>query len=198
MISNWQIMTQSRISQLQLRFRFSMNKIKVCAVVAAGSNYLIGINNKLPWHLPKDLQHFKSTTLNKPIVMGRKTFESIGRPLPGRHNIVITRQQNWSAEGVVCVGSLAAALSEGEAWCLQHDQSEIMIIGGAEIYQQSQSLVERIYLTRVEATLEGDAFFPPLDEKCWHEISRENHFACDQNLYNYSFCVLERVTSGDK
>lgn len=174
-----------------------MNDIKICSVVAAGVNRLIGIDNGLPWHLPKDLKYFKSITIGKPIVMGRKTYESIGRPLPGRHNIVITRQQNWSADGVVVVGDITSALEQARSWCLENSQDEVMIIGGAEIYQQSMVSVERIYLTRVEAELEGDAFFPPLDEENWREVSRENHFACAQNPYNYSFCVLERVTSGD-
>jgi len=171
---------------------------KICLVVAAAENWVIGVDNKMPWHLPKDLKFFKNTTMAKPILMGRKTFESIGRPLPGRLNIVITRQSDWQVDGVQVAGSVEAAIELAQAWCEQNKQAELMVIGGAEIYAQLLPKAERIYLTRVEASPVGDAVFPEPDEQHWREVQREAHLACEQNPYNYAFCTLERVTSGDK
>lgn len=171
--------------------------MKLCLVVAAAKNNVIGVDNKLPWHLPKDLQYFKRLTMAKPIVMGRKTFESIGRPLPGRENIVITRQTDWQFEGVTVVHDLPAAIARGEMLLAGQEGDELMVIGGAEIYQQALPHADKIYLTRVECVLEGDAFFPTLEDTQWCEISCEKHLACERNPYDYAFCVIERVTSGD-
>lgn len=169
--------------------------MSICLVVAAAENNVIGIDNKMPWHLPKDLQYFKQVTMSKPIIMGRKTFDSIGRPLPGRENIVITRQQEWQHDGVHVVNNIGAAIEFAEQLS---PHSDVMIIGGAEIYRQSLERADKIFLTRVYTELDGDAFFPSLDAAQWREISCEKHAACERNPYPYAFCVLERVTSGDK
>jgi len=172
--------------------------VKICLVVAAGENGAIGKDNKMPWHLPRDLKYFKSITMGKPIVMGRKTFDSIGRPLPGRQNIVITRQLNWQHADVNVVHDLPSALEIGKNSVADGDEgSELMIIGGAEIYAQALASADKIYLTRVDVEPEADAFFPSLESSDWLEVKREEHQPCDKNPYGYAFCVLERVTSGD-
>ncbi len=151
------------------------------------SNGVIGRNNELPWHLPADLQHFKRTTMGKPILMGRKTWESIGRPLPGRTNIVITRDTAYRAEGCVVVNSIDAALEAAG------EQDEVMVIGGAEFYRQVLPRTDTIYLTRVHATISGDTRFPELSADEWLEVERSDHAADDKNPHDYSFIRLERV-----
>ena len=147
--------------------------MKLALIVAAARNNVIGRNNTLPWHLPQDLKYFKSVTLGKPIIMGRKTYESIGRPLPGRVNIVITRQSGWMAEGVKVASDLTSAIAFAQQALSESTGSagEAMIIGGAEIYRSSIELAQRIYLTRINAEIEGDAFFPELDERKWRKVS---------------------------
>ena len=140
----------------------------ISLIVAASRNGVIGANNKLPWHLPADLQRFKQLTLNHPILMGRKTFESIGKPLPGRTNIVITRQQ-----GFQCCGATAAH-SLDEALLICENEKEVFVIGGAEIFKQALPLAGRIYLTRIEKDFEGDTRLFEIDPKIWKEISRED------------------------
>ena len=166
--------------------------MKRSMIVAMAENRAIGINNKLPWYLPNDLKYFKQVTMGKPILMGRKTFESIGKPLPGRTNIVMTRNENWSAEGVKVVHSLDQAFDMGESVCEIDGQSEVMIIGGDQIYQMSLPEIDRIYLTKVHAELKGDAFFPEVDWREWKELAREDFKAEGPNPYDYSFIVLER------
>jgi dihydrofolate reductase len=143
--------------------------MKLAIIVAAARNGVIGNNNQLPWHLPQDLKYFKSVTLGKPVIMGRKTYESIGRPLPGRTNIVVTRSADWKVDGVVVVNSLEQALAAARSALAASATSvtEAMIIGGAEIYRSALPLVDRIYLTRVEVDIEGDAFFPALSDTEW-------------------------------
>jgi dihydrofolate reductase len=148
-------------------------------------NRLIGKNNTLPWHLPADLAFFKQTTLNKPILMGRKTFESIGRPLPGRRNIIITRNASYTQPGCECVGSIDEALR------LASDHDEVMLIGGASLYQQSIDLADALYITEIHGKFEGDAWFPEIDRKRWVETWRENHEPDDTNPYAYSFVKYE-------
>lgn len=162
---------------------------RLCLIVAQGENRAIGKDNRMPWHLPEDLQHFKRVTMGKPIIMGRKTFESIGRPLPGRTNIVITRQKDWQAEGVQAVASLEAAIERAAA----EAPEEIMVIGGAQIYQASLPLAERVYLTQVHETFEGDAFFPELDDS-WKEIKRVTEVSQSCGI-RYSFLLVDRVTN---
>lgn len=155
-------------------------------VVAKSKNNVIGKGNQLPWHLPADLKHFKSVTMGKPIVMGRKTFESIGRPLPGRRNVVISRDKNYSALGCDVFHSIDAALAELK------NEKEVMIIGGANLYQQLLPLVTRIYLTEIDLEIEGDAFFPELDLSRWHALSRENYTKDEKNSCSFSFQLWEK------
>ena len=145
--------------------------MKIALVVAAARNHVIGCNNRLPWHLPQDLKYFKSVTLGKPIIMGRKTFESIGKPLPGRTNIVITRQMGWCAEGVHVAHDLPSAIALAKDVAAIDGAEEVMVIGGAEIYRSSLGLAQRVYLTRVDLEVDGDAFFPPLAENEWRIIA---------------------------
>lgn len=144
--------------------------MKLAIIVAVAKNGVIGCNNKLPWHLPQDLKYFKAVTLGKPVIMGRKTYESIGKPLPGRTNIVITRNKDWvTAEGVVVTNSFEQALFEAQKVQGSGGEPiyEIMVIGGAEIYRSALQFADRIYLTRVNVEPEGDAFFDVLNEAEW-------------------------------
>ena len=161
--------------------------MKISIVVAMAANGVIGRDNHLPWHLPADLQHFKQTTMGKPILMGRKTFESIGRPLPGRTNIVITRDEDYTAEGCVVVHSIEAAMQAAGA------QEEIMVIGGAEFYRQVLPYTDTIYLTRIHADFAGDTFFPELVDSEWREVERIDCEADASNPQRYSFVRLDRV-----
>ncbi len=153
------------------------------------ANGVIGRGNELPWHLPADLQHFKKTTMGKPILMGRKTHESIGRPLPGRTNIVITRDSGYQAKGCVVVNSIDAAMQAAG------EQDEIMVIGGAEFYRQVLAHTSTIYLTRIHASVDGDTVFPELNATDWREVERSDQSADEKNPYDYSFIRLERVTA---
>lgn len=155
-------------------------------VVAMDENGLIGRDNDLPWRLPADLQYFRSVTMGKPIIMGRHTHESIGRPLPGRQNIVITSLADYQAEGCEVVHSVDEALR------IANTTDEVMVIGGASLYKQMFDQVDRLYLTRVHATLEGDTWFPDWDKSQWQQISCESHPADEKNQYAYSFEVYER------
>lgn len=157
----------------------------VSAIVAISSNNAIGKNNQLLWHLPNDLKHFKEITSGHSIIMGRKTFDSVGKPLPKRRNIVVTRQP-IQIEGCEVVSSI----DEGLALC-QHE-AEVFIGGGAEIYKQALPLTNRIYLTVVHQTFDADTFFPELNMEEWHESNRENFEPDDKNPLPYSFITLER------
>lgn len=161
--------------------------MKISIIVAMAENRVIGRDNQLPWHLPADLKHFKATTLGKPILMGRKTWESIGRPLPERTNIVITRDENYTASGCVVVHSLDAALRAAE------HHAEVMIIGGAELYRQVLPQADTLYLTLVHGEFEGDTRFPQWETDAWREVERIDHEADDRNPHAYSFITLERV-----
>lgn len=160
--------------------------MRLSAIVAMSDNRVIGNHNQLPWHLPADLKHFKNITLGKPIIMGRKTFESIGRPLPGRTNIVITRDVNFKAPGCLVMNSIDAALAA------MHENEEVVIIGGAQLYQQMMPRLQRIYLTIIHQEFIGDAFFPALDLAEWHEVSREDFEGDEQNKYKFSFLIFEK------
>jgi dihydrofolate reductase len=161
----------------------------ISLVVAAASNNAIGKDGQMPWHLPNDMKHFKNVTWGMPVVMGRKTFESLGKALPGRKNIVITRQEGWTADNTVVVKSLEDALFVAG----QTDAQEVMVIGGGEIYKAYFEKAKRIYMTRVEATPEADTFFPAIDGKQWQLISQRNHEADEKNPFNYSFQQWERL-----
>ncbi len=159
----------------------------ISLIVATSANGVIGRSGELPWHLSDDLKRFKQLTLGKPIVMGRKTFESIGRALPGRQNIVLTRQSEFVADACDVVSSVDAAIATAG------DTGEVMVIGGSEIYKLFLPLVERIYMTRVHIDVDGDARFPELDDQQWQETKREHHDADDSNDYEFTTSVLERT-----
>ena len=161
--------------------------MRISIIVAMAENRVIGRDNGLPWRLSADLQHFKSITMGKPIIMGRNTWESIGRPLPGRTNIVITRDTGYRAEGCELVHSLEQALAVAGA------SDEVMIIGGANLYRQTLAHADKLYLTLVKAQVEGDTRFPEIDAGEWRETGRESHGADDKNEYDYDFVTLERI-----
>ena len=158
----------------------------ICLVVAASSNNVIGRDGGLPWHLPDDLRHFKHLTTGKPVIMGRRTFESIGKPLPDRRNIVMTRDPDFAAEGCDVVSSVSDAID------LVEGAAEVMIIGGGMVYHDFLPLADRIYLTRVQAEVEGDTHFPEIDETTWRLVSSEHHDADDKHRYAFEMMVFER------
>jgi len=157
----------------------------VSIVVAISENHAIGKDNKLLWYLPKDLKHFKEITSGHTVIMGRKTYESVGKPLPNRRNIIITRQ-DITIEGCEVVSSIEAALK------LCKDEKEVFIVGGAEIYKQSMHLTDRIYLTIVHETFDADSFFPEIDTRIWKEVHYEDHRPDEKNLLPFSFITMER------
>lgn len=163
--------------------------MNISFVVAAANNNGIGKNGTMPWHLPNDMKHFKNITWGMPVVMGRKTYESLGKPLPGRKNIVITRQNGWKAEGTVVVQTIEDALFVAR----QTDAKEVMVIGGGEIYKTLFEKANRIYLTRVDAEPEADTFFPSIDPRQWWLMNQHSHEADEKNAYNYSFQTWERI-----
>ncbi len=159
----------------------------ISLIVAASANNVIGAQGELPWRLSDDLRRFKEVTMGKPIVMGRKTWDSIGRPLPGRQNIVITRQDDFAAEGCDVVGSVDEALSA------TGDAAEVMIIGGSQVYALFLPRADRLYLTRVHAQIDGDAFFPAIGESEWRLVREEHHAADERNEHAFSFLCFDRV-----
>lgn len=160
--------------------------MRISAIVAMDQNRLIGNNNQLPWYLPADLRHFKKITMGSPILMGRKTFESIGKALPGRCNVVITRDVNFDAPGCVTANSIETALSS------VNYSPEIFVIGGSALLEQMLPRIERLYLTLIHHQFKGDVFFPEINLSEWKEIQREDCQADDENKYDYSFLVLEK------
>lgn len=163
--------------------------MKISMIAAMAENRVIGLDNKMPWHLPADLMFFKRVTLGKPIIMGRKTFESIGRPLPGRKNIVLSRDKNLQLAGVSCVHTVEQALA------LVEDYDEVMVIGGATIYEQFLPKVQRLYLTFIDLKTAGDTYFPDYQLIAdWQETQREVHLADQKNSYNYQFLTLDRLS----
>jgi len=167
-------------------------EVRVGMIVAMAENRVIGRNNQLPWYLPNDLKYFKAVTMGKPIIMGRKTYESIGKPLPGRTNIVVTTQQDFVAEGVSVAYSVEQALTLAQSVATIDGADEVMIIGGAQLYSEMLDRVERLYLTQVHADVEGDAWFPALDLSRWKVLTKESFAAEGPNPYGYSFIVYGR------
>ena len=161
----------------------------VSLIVAMAQNGVIGRDNTMPWRLPQDMKRFRAFTLGKPILMGRKTFESIGSPLPGRVNLVLTRDRAWYAHGVIVVHSVDEALTQAEA------SAELVAIGGAEIYRQVLPFARRIYLTHVHADVPGDIYFPDFDSTQWADVECSMHPADDEHAYPLTFVTLERRTS---
>lgn len=158
-------------------------------IVAMARNRVIGKDNTLPWHLPEDLQHFKRTTLGAPIIMGRRTWDSIGRPLPGRRNIVVSRQPDWQAAGAEHARSLPDAL----ALCAAADNPapRVFVIGGAQLYAQALALADELFITEIDADIDGDAYFPALDASQWQALSRDSHVR-DSDGLAYHFVHLRR------
>lgn len=148
--------------------------VPVALIAAVARNGVIGSGNEMPWHLPGDFAHFKQMTLGKPLIMGRKTFESIGRPLPGRTNIVVSRQEGYQPDGVLVFSSLAAALDHAQAIAEVDRADEVMIGGGGEIYREALPLADRLYITHVDAAPEGDTTFPPIDPGEWAVVAEPN------------------------
>lgn len=167
--------------------------ITVAFVVAAAENGVIGRDGKLPWHLSSDLKTFRRLTMGKPLIMGRKTYESIGRPLDGRDNIVVTRNPTWSATGVHVALTYEAALELARSFATKRGCDEIMVIGGAEIYAMALAGAGRVYLTRVHAVVEGDATLPPFDAAHWREIRREALPHGPKDNFASTLIVLERT-----
>ncbi|MEW6120265.1 MAG: dihydrofolate reductase [Pseudomonadota bacterium] len=165
----------------------ALNRPRISVIAALAKNRVIGIENRLPWRLPEDLAHFKALTLGHPILMGRKTFESLGRPLPGRTNIVITRNRDYRKEGCVVADSIPAAVA------LCRDASEVFFIGGAELYAQVIPLADRLYLTEVDIEAEGDAWFPEYDRAAFREIERTTCRGEKADTVRFDFVVYERV-----
>jgi dihydrofolate reductase len=159
----------------------------ITLVVAMARNRVIGRDNTLPWHLPADLRHFKTVTLGKPVLMGRKTFDSIGKPLPGRTNLILTRDPDWRAAGTLAVHSVEAALE------YSRPAPELAAIGGAEIFNLLLPRAARIHLTRVEAEIPGDTLFPTLDRSQWLERDCRTFVADERNAYDMTFITLERA-----
>ena len=164
----------------------------VSAIVATADNNVIGKDNDIPWYRPADLKYFKKKTLNHHIIMGRKSFESIGRPLPKRTNIVISRNPYFIATNCIKASSVEEALT------IAHDngEEEAFIIGGGQIYELSKAYWDRVYLTTVHAKVEGDIYFPQLLEENWRLISEEAHQADEKNEYDFTFKILERISGG--
>jgi len=165
--------------------------MKIVLIAAFAQNRVVGINNSLPWHLPEDLKYFKRTTTGKAIIMGRKTYDSIGRPLPNRTNIVISRNSELKIEGVKVVDSLQAAIDLAKEVNFINGVEEVMVIGGASIYEEALPQADRLYITHVHAEVAGDAYFPEVDFSQWQEISRDDYAASESNPYDYSFVVYD-------
>ncbi|MCY7388891.1 MAG: dihydrofolate reductase [Burkholderiales bacterium] len=164
--------------------------MRISLIVAMAKNRVIGSKNKMPWHLPADFAYFKKMTTGHPVIMGRKTFESIGHPLPGRRNIVISRNATMHADGVEIMASLEQAFDA----CLRSAANlEAYVIGGATIYMDALPRADRILITEVDASPDGDIFFPVLDAKQWAEVSRVHRVADEKNIYAMDFVVLERI-----
>ncbi len=161
-------------------------------VVAMGEKNEIGFENQLLWHLPKDLKHFKELTSGHPVIMGRKTYESIGKPLPNRTNIVISRKKDWFEEGILIVGSIKEAIKFAKKI-----NEEIFIIGGGNIYEQTMDVVDRLEVTLVKADLKADTFFPKIDEKIWMKTNEICHEKDEKNAYDFCFQTFERIKSDE-
>jgi dihydrofolate reductase len=161
----------------------------ISLIVAASENNAIGKNNQLLWNLPNDLKFFKNTTWGFPVIMGRKSFESVKKPLPGRTNIVITSNPDWKYENVIRVSNL----KEGIQRAAETNTKQFFIIGGGEIYKQSMDIADVIYITRVHAQLEGDTFFPVIDESKWHLTSSQDFAADEKHAYSYSFQIWKKI-----
>ena len=159
----------------------------ITLVVALGLNREIGVDNQLPWHLPKDLKHFKEITSGHPIIMGRKTYESIGKPLPNRTNIVISRKKDWFEEGILIVGSIKEAIKFG-----QKIDEDIFIIGGGNIFEQTMDIADKLEVTEIKTNIEADTFFPKIDPKIWTKTDEVCHEKDEKNNFDFCFQTFQR------
>ena len=165
----------------------------VSIIVAVANNGVIGFDGHMPWRLPDDMKRFVVKTMGKPVVMGRRTFEDVGKPLKGRANIVVSSRNDFQPEGVTVVPTLAEGLKLAKTIAGANEEDEVMVIGGARIYEEALPKTDRIYLTEVEGDFEGDTFFPDLADGHWNEVSRENCKGDQPGVSGYNFVVLERV-----
>jgi len=161
--------------------------MRISLIAALSLNHVIGKNNQLPWHMPNDLAHFKELTLGRPVIMGRKTFESMGKLLPKRRNIIITRDKNFTIKGAEVVHSLEEAFQKTQ------NEVEVQIIGGAEIYTQALPFATHMDLTIIDTKIEGDTYFPQWNKEEWQEIAREDFVKDDEHAYDYHFITYERI-----
>lgn len=172
-----------------------MNRPALTLIAAHAQNRVIGLNNQMPWHLPADLKHFKALTLGKPIIMGRKTWDSLGRPLPGRLNLVVSRQTGLQLAGAEVFADLHSALLRAQEWAEAQGVTEVMLIGGGQLYSQALAQAERLYLTRIDLCVQGDAFFPDyLSADLWQVSESVSHAATDETPA-YTFETWERKPS---
>jgi len=167
--------------------------MRLSLIVAMAANRMIGLDGAMPWHISADLKYFKQVTMGAPVIMGRKTYQSIGRPLPGRVNIVITRDTAFSADGVDVVHDLDGAIRKAEAISLIEGKDEVFVIGGAEIYALALSAADRLYMTEVHANPPGDTWFPEISPNEWHEVSRDPHDPETVGGPGFSFVILDRI-----
>jgi dihydrofolate reductase len=170
-----------------------MGRMKISLIAAMGKNRELGFNNKLPWSLPDDLKHFRALTKGHPVIMGRKTHEAIGRVLPDRKNIIVTRNKDYKADGCIVVGSMDEAVARAREGAKEDE--EIFVIGGAEVYALGLPFADKMYLTSVDATMQADAYFPKFNEKEWKVVSEEPHATDEAHPYVFIFKVYERITS---
>ncbi len=192
MTTNITLISLRQLLSEDVDYKNEMLNIKSSIVVALSQNRVIGRNNELPWRLPVDLAHFKRVTMGKPIVMGRRTWESIGRPLPGRTHIVISGSPGRSSAGFHYASDIDSALTLGRSLAAEQGVGEVMIIGGALVYRQTLDICDRVYMTRVHAEIAGDAYFPELHDNVW-ELTRTEHVAPDdRNCYACTFEVWDR------
>ena len=169
-----------------------MSNIAISIVVGIANNNVIGMSGGMPWHLSSDLKRFKQITLGNPIIMGRKTYESIGRPLPGRLNIVITRNEGYGTEGIEIVGDLDVAIVRAQEWAAENSSREICIIGGGEIYRQALPQCDRLHVTHIDASPDGDTLFPEIDEKIWSKTHQKRHSFGEKDTAATRYVVYER------
>jgi dihydrofolate reductase len=169
--------------------------VMLVLVAAVAENGVIGRDGRLPWRLKSDLAHFRSITMGKPVVMGRKTYFSIGKPLVGRTNIVVSRERGFAAPGTIVAASMDAALSAARGDALRRGVAEIVVVGGADIYRQTMAAADRLVITQVNLRPEGDAIFPPIDRKIWQEVSRSEHPAGPGDEAGFAVLVYERISS---
>jgi dihydrofolate reductase len=163
-----------------------MSTSRLSIIAAMALNRAIGIRNTLPWRLPEDLKRFKALTMEHHIVMGRKTYDSIGKPLPGRDTVIVTRNMDYAVPGCIAVNSLDAALT------VSHGDAEVFFVGGANLYRQALPIAHRIYLTEIQRVFDGDAFFPEFDKSEWVETAREPHRTEEPNSFEYHFVIYDR------